>query len=640
MYKTLKISRNDAKSVGTSSGGSNTYCAVETCYINPGEAVYFRIKNRNDAAISLSMTAEQKVVKELTIAGDAAGNTYELSGKSVQWFKFESAEDARYAFTFTKAGSSYNYSEISLYEALDAETEFSFEYASGSRGYVTMISVSGDDAHYEGTESCYIPAGSAVYWKVENTSGNVSTVITGTANVEKVNVIDLKQNTSIAENGIEIPQGQEKWFGYTADEDARYNFAIELASGYGGNEYVYLYNDINQTSNTKYLSISSSGYNSQASCEAYIPAGNTVYWRIKSTGSAARIFKLNVEKIGFEEIKLDDADGISLALNKSSRWVKFDVPETGAYSFTVEEVSGSAYMKRYKTLDADDFDRAIGIGSGSGYTNKMTYSFEAGMTVYLKIENDSATDFTGTLKFQKDMGVTGMSVGDGAAVEISVDEDALRYKWLEFTAPSKGDYKFYTENSSIKAWFVKSMDVYYDNGSYSNNTSILNKASDNTYSGGSYSSVNKTILMEKGETVYIAVGDYNLSSSASTTLYVEKSVNTQSLSLNSYKYISAEADTYKLLEFTAPAAGSYEFYTSSIGDESAEPYIWIFEDNEIGNYADAAELDAGCMNKGNLPSDKKLVIELYENQTVYIAAGAAGLGGATVYYLRTGSVQQ
>lgn len=105
---------------------------------------------------------------------------------------------------------------------------------------------------------------------------------------------------------------------------------------------------------------------------------------------------------------------------------------------------------------------------------------------------------------------------------LSVSTNAGEYKWLKFTAPSAGYYTFYSEgNDDPKAWFFRDMSVGNDADSGTLNDVSESSGYGRDDDGGYDGNFSKRIHLAAGETVYIAVGYYNLNASMSATVYVE-----------------------------------------------------------------------------------------------------------------------
>lgn len=119
---------------------------------------------------------------------------------------------------------------------------------------------------------------------------------------------------------------------------------------------------------------------------------------------------------------------------------------------------------------------------------------------------------------QSNDGIESLSLGSGTAV--TTEEG--KYVWLKFTAPSSGQYRFYSTGSQdSKVWIFKNMDV----GDSASNDTLNNVADQDGYGydddGGDGSNFSKEVSLEAGEVVYLAVGYYNLGSAlTNTTVYV------------------------------------------------------------------------------------------------------------------------
>ena len=119
---------------------------------------------------------------------------------------------------------------------------------------------------------------------------------------------------------------------------------------------------------------------------------------------------------------------------------------------------------------------------------------------------------------QSNDGIESLSLGSGTAV--TTEEG--KYVWLKFTAPSSGQYCFYSEGSQdSKVWIFKNMDV----GDSASTQTLNNVSGQDGYGydddNGDGNNFSIDVSLEAGEVVYLAVGSYNLGSAlTNTTVYV------------------------------------------------------------------------------------------------------------------------
>lgn len=99
---------------------------------------------------------------------------------------------------------------------------------------------------------------------------------------------------------------------------------------------------------------------------------------------------------------------------------------------------------------------------------------------------------------------------------LRVSTNAGEYQWIRFTAPSTGNYTFYSAGSSdTKAWFFHDMSI----GDHATSDSLDDSAFARDDDSGENNNFSITISLQEGETVYIAVGYYCLEDPISTTVY-------------------------------------------------------------------------------------------------------------------------
>lgn len=107
-----------------------------------------------------------------------------------------------------------------------------------------------------------------------------------------------------------------------------------------------------------------------------------------------------------------------------------------------------------------------------------------------------------------------LTLGTGVAVSAASGS----YKWLAFTAPASGTYKFYSDGTDdVKAWYFRNMNI----GDTATSSDLDKNAVGYNDDGNGYPDFALEIYLSAGQTIYVAVGHCTLSRSVNTTVYVE-----------------------------------------------------------------------------------------------------------------------
>ncbi len=226
--------------------------------------------------------------------------------------------------------------------------------------------------------------------------------------------------------------------------------------------------------------------------EDYFTAGTTLYLFIDSFDEGLYgQYTIAVSKV----LQITNVDNRNLS-GETGIWYKFTAPYTGTYYFFTdgeEDTYGNLF--NYPTLDgsvagslkADD-------DSGSDYNFKITYSLTKGQTVYLRVRGyDEAYEGQFTM-----LVYYALNYWD-APKEANLMANG--FYLYQFTAPSAGNYTFYTTGN---------LDTYinvFNTPAYDRTSTTGSIASDDNSGDGNNCSV--TCYLEEGQIVFIRIrGSY------------------------------------------------------------------------------------------------------------------------------------
>lgn len=232
------------------------------------------------------------------------------------------------------------------------------------------------------------------------------------------------------------------------------------------------------------------------------------------------------------------------------KWFSFTASMTDVYTFSSDNDKTYAWLF-YDTERAvidrigNSADRDVLDSKRSEYArmneNGKKIKLAAGETVYFAVGYDKLTDAlvdtyvsvvgdnggSGESDAKPAPGTASLSVGSPAYVSVTENQ----FKWVRFTASEAGTYRFYSANNDgdPKAWFFTQTGKNYVDRQTGIDSSKMNSWSSSFNYGHGYNDdaddVNFSHEIDNlsaGETVYLAVGCYNLGAPVSADVYVEK----------------------------------------------------------------------------------------------------------------------
>ncbi len=584
-----------------------------TCeaYIPSGTTVYCYIRNATAYDLSAAVTVEKIPVHEWT------EEAVELASGEVKWFSYTAAEEAKYTFTFTSTDR-YNPNVVQYSDLNTQEDSVS----------ISQYIVREDGYNYTGETDCFLYANGTVYWKIENTSSTDTRQVKMKA--EKVDVTALTSG-STSGNEVAIPAYSTKWVSFTSDHSARYAFTFNASSKVN----VYLFTALN-AAECKYFDYDGNRANSlilqkkdeeyTGTEDWYIPAGETVYWKVSNSDSTSAAVKVAVEQVEVMEMTADMAtDGIGLP-SFSTKWIKFTAAESARYMFTLTN-STPGYQAWFYAYLYEDLSQETSIAHVSYYTGESyEYYLEQGESIYWKAPNRNTLMDIATITIKAEP-ITIEALEPVQGKEISLGADGDSCKWMYFDVEETGIYGITVTNSADSTTEII-LDRY----------EALDSASEDRLGQvASDASATYKYSFSKGMRVYLKAFRNVSPDSASAvgTISVEKIAGAQTLVTGTGKEVSVDTETakYQWLEFTAVEEGVYKFYSEG----SSDPKVWLFDKADI-NYSrnNYEEPFSSAISDDNSGVDnnfaKKLVMKA--GQTVYVLVGSASFSTSldtTVY---------
>ena len=623
----------------------NTYTYYKDIYMKSGETKYIKLMPvaysdiYNVTKVSVEVTPLG--VKKLTISGDSSeteSNKFTLSNGTVttQLFSFTADESARYVFNFTSSKED-SYVKIHLSDSLDEGEN------DENSSYLDLVSVG---ENHVGSDSVYIEKGKKVYCSVESTS---SDTVTGSIKVSEITEDKIEEISEAASEedtakSYAIPRGNEKWFKFTNNTENDILYAFTVSAG-----LVSLYNNLSDNEKTEFLSSD----NSSKTYQCRVNVGDTVYIRILNLSSSSDdTIKVNGNKLDVSDLTVGNEVLVNINGTAMEAWYSFTAAKTGIYNITLNRndmrEDDSYYKVGFYGYSSTGEYRSTSIDYGSPVV--LTCAIIEGSSVSFKIQKISnsglppAYDFSGTLIVTERTGAEVSELALDKSAEVKIDasqEDCMRCKWLKFTAPSDGQYQFYSDtapinSAQIKAWFFKKPVSVFYTGNNDKDLRPLNRNADDIANNDVYRVSFKKILdMKAGETVYIAVGQVQLyagaSSSIDTNVYVKNYSGPTELTLDKPVEVKLAIGEYVILSFTADKAGKYSFYSNR--DSGADPCAWLFTDmpeaggdaEKVSEFYDSVADNDNYQNSSN---DFSISYDLAAGQTVYLVAASHKLEGA------------
>ena len=230
--------------------------------------------------------------------------------------------------------------------------------------------------------------------------------------------------------------------------------------------------------------------------EKYFTAGTTLYLFIDSfdEGHYGQ-YTIAVSKV----LQITNVDNRNLS-GETGIWYKFTAPNTGTYIFFTdgeEDTYGNLF--NYPTLDGSVAGSLKADDDSGGYYNfKITYSLTKGQTVYLRVRGyDEAYEGQFTM-----LVYYALNYWDEPKEANLMANGFCLY---QFTAPSAGNYTFYTTGN---------LDTYinvFSTPAYNRTSTTGSIASDDNSGDGNNCSV--TYYLEEGQIVFIRIrGSYTWTS--------------------------------------------------------------------------------------------------------------------------------
>lgn len=429
--------------------GSVGYAGETDWYIAANESVYIRVRNYTAEEISFTLTTDI-VSYNPWPAEDAS---IEMEAGLEKWYAYTASESGRYGFTLTGDVSctGYLYSSFEENEAL--ETIFTFS----------------SDSKYTGKAEYYIEANTTVYCKVVNDS-NGSNNITLKAAPIIPHVLTTDENSVIE---FEVRCSSE-WAHFEAPATGMYRFSVAYESGDG---YLARYADMKNTNFIDRVNIFSS--RPEEALVYYLEKGKTFYIKVYPFMSS-RSFKgsLKAEFVsGAQKLELDSAVQVSVDTSASKyQLLEFTAQKDGRYRFYSEGSDDSKAwffwnMDVNANYNMDNKSDFLDDNSGTDNNFSKIIDMDAGQTINVAVGHSRHNaDITTTVYVKEAKEMILLTLNESS----SLDVNSREYQWYSFTAPSDGDYIFYSDQNEgdPKAWFFRGQTIYIAVGHYSLSDSV------------------------------------------------------------------------------------------------------------------------------------------------------------------------
>lgn len=441
-------------------------------YYNITDEVIFTIganfevtEETKDSEKSFKLYAEEIIPAALTTDGaDVTVAKYQRA-----WFTFEAPEDGIYNFTAESTNENVRY-------GIYTDNDYYYPYGgSGEMPYEEVRMAEGETLTM------------AVYY-YDNKADKSEEKVADNANF-KLKVTKTEMKPMAAEGTtVELEADTYAWYSYTAAKTGEYTFACENGSM------------------TIYKSLLD---NSTVSTSSLLVAGDTVYIRLSNNTSEKASVKVTVATVEAITLTMDNVVQVSFTAEEiesgiTYKWLAFTANKSGLYKFTKETVEGDmeAWYDGTETLDEQ-------------------YVIEKDNTVYIKVSADAAASVKISVDYNElPSGMT--MVGLNTASSVSVDQG--EYVWYAFTAPSTGNYRFKaSEGNDSDIWFFEDINdvlTVYSGADRNMLDEYCDAHNDGVSSTGW--SFSYSYPLQKGQTIYFAVGSYSLSYSIDYTFTVTK----------------------------------------------------------------------------------------------------------------------
>lgn len=411
--------------------------------LKAGKVIYLKL-TATGKVDSYTITAKAVDVTTLTAGTELV--EYTIPAKGTKWFKFTSAQTAKYQFT------------SELPEGITATRYGSF--TSGDYG----------TAFYG--EELNVDAGKTWYFKLTN-----STDAEQKAKL-KIAEVSVKDITADKKGSVTLKDGKSQWFVFTAAEAGRYEFKTTASSKENttASADLDLYSNVNES----YIG---SGYISSSDKIIYLRSGQTVYAKVtgSTTSDEGATVELSTDKLailGEIDAANENPKTVAVSGKKANEyvWVEFTVPEDGVYTFSADGAAeGTSVTARYSTnTDSSLYwldslpksltltkNKKLTIGvyanvDNASYTLKVAKRAEEELTVAQSVSKElrSGDEMWVTFKVPETgrYAIKTTGLGEGVTASIS-DIGGNRYAYTESNLPDAGFYYTFVADMASKITF-------------------------------------------------------------------------------------------------------------------------------------------------------------------------------------------
>lgn len=350
---------------------------------------------------------------------------------------------------------------------------------------ITLQSQTAEDGtvRYSGSIIYAMEAGQTIYVVTNGTgSANVTERVEPAGMDDKIKTLSVGNKLDSLENG--------DWICFTAPEDGIYQIDN---------------NDVSLYASCTYTTVAPSGNSSKVNNLRQLPMdkGEAIWLYVSSAYTSSTVQAILRDKV--TDITANPARKIDTGAEDV--WFSYTLPADADYRFFFENENG--IINSLAMYSRSEGEHILRYGS---------YTPVKGLKIYVSLNNRS-----GRLYVERYVETT-PDVHSGYTKKIgTVSVNAGQYQWIRFTAPSKGTYRFYSTDRSgdPKAWFYTDMSIG-DNASLDrlNDSQWESRLGEDDDDGGN-NNFSYSQPLAPGETIYIAVGHYSLTSSVSCTVYVE-----------------------------------------------------------------------------------------------------------------------
>lgn len=404
--------------------GKNFYL---NCELKQGDSGYLKVTadSLGTPALSVSM---KKVDAELVFSEGAQDNTVNLK------FAPGREKDQYVAFTAPQNGYFHFYTtSTATPDMIQIEAPGLGETGSGTAGVKLDMK-----------------AGDRVYLRVSSGAAEAAEAVLHVANVtpEEIGATGTPAD-------IEIPAGDSVIRTFTAAEAGCYEFALSSENV----DYLELYTNIqNAEAGDRGNAVSyvwgrvdnsgSAGTSYSSIIRYMMKAGETVYLRVPDDDTSARTVKLAASKTDAADQIITEASDTLAA--EAEGWRYFTADRSGMYTFTAAIDNGaggsaeaSLHSAYINNVSYDSKGSLKSFGSLGTTLNSVTYSLDAGQSVWLYVKNASSdaevTVRTGVELDENSEYTVLYANKETETVTLTSD---VPIKWARFTADRSGVYDF------------------------------------------------------------------------------------------------------------------------------------------------------------------------------------------------------